>query len=618
VFRTKFILFVLVPLIIIGLVVYLFIDGWVESGLEAGGESVVGARVEIDGTRVTLFPIGIQWARMQVANPRDTWKNLFETGPVRFSLDPNQLLRNKFIIETMEVQELILGTRRTTDGAIPSPPAREGPAGPSFTELAKEALEQSVQQTPVFNLDLLRSGFKPDSLLKAIDLRSLRYADSLKQQAIAAARQWDSVVADFETSKRRAVEIEAQIKAINPNELKTVDKITAAIATVDASIKSAGEISRRVTERKNTVDAQLRGVSASVASLDDVVRSDFERVKGLARLPELNTSGIARVLVGKEMYDRAMTYLSWVDFARTNISKYTPTPARVEKPPRFRGQDIRFPITRAYPKFWIRKVLVSGGTDTSSYGDLIRARGEILNVTNDQTVTGFPMTVALEGEVNRARRMTLRASFDRTKEIPYDSYIATLSGVPLASFQLGRSDFLDGRMTDARMDAAIQIQVPGSRLDAVTRLGIGGFSLKYGGEPRGSVERLVRQVLEGIRSFDVQLRFWNTSGPFDVALKTDLDDKIAARVKEVLGAEVARLQNELRAKFDAKVGEKRRDVEQFIAGKTAEVERQLAAGQALVNEKLGVLESKKKELNARLEQEKKKGVDGLMKLLQKK
>jgi len=54
VFRTKFILFVLVPLIIVGIVVYLFIDRWVESGLEAGGESVVGARVELNTAEKSL------------------------------------------------------------------------------------------------------------------------------------------------------------------------------------------------------------------------------------------------------------------------------------------------------------------------------------------------------------------------------------------------------------------------------------------------------------------------------------------------------------------------------------------------------------------------------------
>ena len=43
--RTKFILFVLVPLLLLGVVVYLFIDRWIEAGLELAGESAVGAKV---------------------------------------------------------------------------------------------------------------------------------------------------------------------------------------------------------------------------------------------------------------------------------------------------------------------------------------------------------------------------------------------------------------------------------------------------------------------------------------------------------------------------------------------------------------------------------------------
>ena len=115
--RKNFVYFVLIPFILVSIVVYLFIDGWVESGLEAAGESIVGARVEIDNLKVTLSPIALQWGRMQVADPHDPWRNLFETRGVRFAMDAGQLLRGKFIIETMEVNELILGTKRTTDGS---------------------------------------------------------------------------------------------------------------------------------------------------------------------------------------------------------------------------------------------------------------------------------------------------------------------------------------------------------------------------------------------------------------------------------------------------------------------------------------------------------------------
>lgn len=107
--RKRFIYFILVPVLVLGLITYLFIDRWIESGLESAGEAIVGAKVEIDGLRVSLFPLALEFNRLQVANPHDPWKNIFETGKVRAALDMGQLLRNKYIIETMEVNNLILG-----------------------------------------------------------------------------------------------------------------------------------------------------------------------------------------------------------------------------------------------------------------------------------------------------------------------------------------------------------------------------------------------------------------------------------------------------------------------------------------------------------------------------
>jgi hypothetical protein len=55
----------------------------------------------------------------------------------------------------------------------------------------------------------------------------------------------------------------------------------------------------------------------------------------------------------------------------------------------------------------------------------------------------------------------------------------------------------------------------------------------------------------------VQLRLWNTGGPFDVALSTDLDNQLAAGTKQVIGNELLRLQNEIRSIIDQRVAEKR-------------------------------------------------------------
>ncbi|MEW6509520.1 MAG: TIGR03545 family protein [Bacteroidota bacterium] len=617
--RKKFVYFVFVPFLVVAVVVYLFIDSWVEAGLEYAGDKAVGAKVEIDGLHLTLFPLGIRWTRLQVTDPNDGWKNVAETGTVRFAMDAGQLLRGKYIIETMEVNELILGTRRTTDGSIPKPPKKEPPPGAPapFVTQAQAALDKTVEKTPMTNLNLFAAGINVDSLVKALDIRTLPLLDSVRAQAQSLSRQWDAAAADFETSKARLTDIEAGIKSINTSQLNTLPAITSAISTVDNAVKGVNEIRTTFDARRASLTSDVGALTASAGRIEQVLGDDFTRLKGMARIPNLNTAGIARLLVGDEMYQRALSYLHWVDLAREKIKTYHPKP-EYESPPRMRGQDIQFPVERAYPKLWVKKILVSGGTDSAGTGESIHARGEIRNITNDQTITRVPISASLEGTEGGGRAFTLTAVVDRTKDVPFDEYAASLGGVPVKQFSLGKEDFLAAKITDARMTSKVKITVPGNAFDANTAMSLSRFTVNFAGPPKNTLGRIVRDVLSGINAFEVQLRLWTTPKGFDVALATDLDDAIAKRVQMVLGAELTKLQQSLKAKLDAVVSAKRAEVEKLVAEKRALIERQLSTYQGLLSDKLAMVESKKKELTDRLEKEKKGKVKDILKGVLKK
>jgi uncharacterized protein (TIGR03545 family) len=617
--RKKFIYFVVVPLLIVLVLLYFFLDRWVEAGLETAGEAITGAKVEIDHLSLTFSPLGMKWERMQIADANDPWRNLFETGKVQFAMNFGQILRGKYIIETMEVNSFILGTKRTTDGSLPKPPApkAEAPsATPSFVAQAKEALGKSVEETVPVNFDALRKGVNVDSLVKMLDIRTVKAIDSLTTQATGAAKQWDATLADFESSKKRLADVEASLKAINPSELKQIDKITAAIGTVDNAVKTINELKTTFDTRTASIDADVNRLAGSVAGLDDIARDDLRRLMSMAHLPDLNTTGIARNLVGREMYDRALSYLHWIDVAR-DMMKKRGKPEK-EDPPRMKGQNIRFPVERAYPKFWVQKILLSGGTDSVGTSEYIRARGEARNITDDQTVTRVPLTIDLKGSEGRNRAMSLSALFDRTKDVSYDEYNASLSGVPLAEFQLGNSNFLPSKVTNAKLTSTVKVVVPGDRFDLRARLDFADLAVQFGTEPRNKVESIVRDVLKEVRQFTVNLRMWNTGGRIDVALATDLDEQIASKVKAVLGAEFTKLQNDLKSKLDAKIAEKRREFDKLYQAKRAELDKQLAAYKSLIDQQSAAVNAKSKELVDKLEKEKQGKVDDALKGLFKK
>ncbi|MEX2115340.1 MAG: TIGR03545 family protein [Bacteroidota bacterium] len=611
--RTKFIYIVIVPFLVFLVLLYFFLDGWVESGLELAGESFVGAKVEIDDLHLTFAPVGMELARLQVADPNDPWTNGFETGRIAFAMDFGQLLRNKYIIENIEVNEFILGTKRTTDGSLERKPepvsaAQSGESAPPLSAQAQAIADEKKKSTPMFDLSKLRAQLNIDSLLDVRNLRSVQHLDTLERQIRRASQEWEGALSEIEQSRERIKDIEERVKAINVNELKSLEKVVQALNNVNEAQKGIREVAGTLAARKQSVTDGVNQLTASVRSIDDIVRQDLQRLLDAARLPGVDMGGLAELLLGKDILEKANDYLQWVDFAKQNIRNATSTPAN-EKPPRLQGQTIHFPRDDAYPKLWMKKINISGGTDQQRNPNYFYAKGRILNVTSDQKITGVPMTVDLAAQQGRGTDATFTASIDRTREISVDAYGATLSGVPIAAMQLGRSDFLPSKITDANAAFSVHATVPGNQFDATAQIDLRGITVEFERETHNTVERLVREVLASISAFSVKLHLWKTNGKLEIAFETDLDNILVARVKKVIGDEVTRIRNDLKAKLDEKIREKRAQVEELFNQKRAEVTARLQAYESQIKEKLAVVENKK----AELENEKKKQEDALKK-----
>jgi len=608
--RKKFLLVVLVPLLIISIIAYLFIDSWITSGLEYAGEKAVGAKVEIDGLHLHLFPLGIEWSKMQAANPNDTWKNLFQTGRVSFNINTGQLLRGKYIVNVVELKDFIVGTKRTTDGAlskekVTSVKTETGVSGEGnvaanhtdnssyFSKLADDAFKNTVTTTSLFDLAKLRNGFNVDSLISILDMKSIKHIDTLKTQIDQLNGQWSSLQKDLDAQKQKALDIEKQVKAIDVSKLNNIQNVMQAIKTVDNAKKSINDISGFVSNKTSSIKDNVQTITTSVGDLKNYVNQDFDKLKSMAKLPSINTSGMASLLVGNEMYKRAQKYLYWADFARSNIKKYSPQPDYTY-PPRFKGQDIRFPEDRGYPKFWIKKVDLSGGTDKSAE-TYFTASGNADNISDNQRLTGQPITIALQGTTDQ-RALKLGAMFDRRSDVPSDEFNVSLAGVPVSDFSLGNSSFLPTKVAKANMDTQAKLSLVGNRIDANVKFDLKNVSLQFQSQPKNVVEQLFRQVLEGVKNFNVGMRMWNTDGPFKVALSTDLDKLLAQKVSAVVGEEIARLQSDLRKKFDAKVQEQMDKFNRVYETKLADIKNQIGGYQSLLNDQLNIIDKKKQEL----------------------
>ncbi|MBI3005346.1 MAG: TIGR03545 family protein [Ignavibacteriales bacterium] len=631
--RTKFVLFILFPALFLFLLVYLFADQWIESGLEYSGEKVVGAKVEIDGLSVTLSPVGVEFARLQVANPQDGWKNIFETGKVKFALDFGQLLRSKFIIETMEVNDLILGTKRDTDGtlegkkqeqteqpAIASASSDTSATAPaSFAQQAAPVLQaKEEKKTPVFDIERIQRELKVDSILNVQNLRTVQYYDSVKQEVQRASEQWETTLAEIDKAKPKLAEVETNIKAVNVAEIKNLESAKSALENVKRAYESANEVSKSFTERKAALTDQVNRFSSAYAEGERLTKEDFNAVIGLARLPDVSMRGLAELILGQEMMQNVGKYLYWVDFARNNIPSGLGNPEKEEPNRRLEGQNIHFPVERSYPKLWIKKILVSGGTDKAQNPEYFYLKGEVLDISNNQRITGQPLTALLSGTKGGTTSLSFAGRFDRRTDLPVDDYQVKLAGLNVGEMKIGRSDFLPSKITRAVAGADVVVKVPGNRFESTSGIAFENLTMVFDSAPKNTVERIVKDVLSAIRGFNVRLRLWNSGGKFDMAFATDLDDQISSRTRKVIGDEVARMQNEIRSKVNEKIAGKRKEFETLFNQKKEEVTGKLKAYESQVNEKVAMVEGKKKEVEKKIDEETKKQAEGVKKKAEEK
>ena len=78
--RWKAVYLILALALFFGVMGCLFLNRLIEWSLERSLETAIGARVEIERVRLDLRRLTLDIGRMQVTNPRNTWRNFFEAG----------------------------------------------------------------------------------------------------------------------------------------------------------------------------------------------------------------------------------------------------------------------------------------------------------------------------------------------------------------------------------------------------------------------------------------------------------------------------------------------------------------------------------------------------------
>jgi uncharacterized protein (TIGR03545 family) len=607
--RSKALIVLAVVLLILLSGLYLYRNRLIETSIEAAGTTMVGAKVEIDRLNLDVGRLALRFQRLQVTNPNDTWRNLFEFGPSRFQVEAEPLLWNRFVVRELSVEEIRFNSPRESDGAVPG---AKGVA-PSLFEQAKESLLARLQQAPAYDLTrLVNRKVNVDSVLAILEIGVVDSVAALQRSLTAGVQEWSKLLPTLDPRPRLS-DVERLIKGIRPAEIQTVDELVSALDRVNRAEKTISALKTDLDAAVRKAEADLGGTRSRILRVDDWVQADIKRAKSKIGLPDLSPAGMAEMLFGRAVVDRILGSLYWVGLARQVMpyvekAEQVAKAGKVERPPRGRGQDIVYPVRNRWPKWLIRRIFISAASSTADTARAWRASGEVTGLTSHPPVYGKPATFVLEADIPGGKSVAIKGLLDHTQEVPVDEFTLTALGLGIGEVALVNAPYFPNRLRLDRLDAELRFRLVGDDLDLelniVAPRPLFQFAETQRGDPR--VARFVREVFAGLTRLELEAGVRGAVSSLNLFVRSNVDEVLSARIRSLVGAQVQAAQREIERRLRARADQEKQKFQAWYGKEVQPLVGQAQQYKRLVDDRDRILSEMKTQLEERIEQEKKK------------
>jgi uncharacterized protein (TIGR03545 family) len=579
-------------LVLLAILLWLFAEPVARSTTEEASTELLGT--EVDVARLDLLPrqASVDLGGLQVADPFEPRRNLVEADRIVLKLNPEALTEKKLVIERLALDGMRFGRARKQVAR----PVKGG----GFAPQALRAVQQWRKQLDVPLLQLT-----PIDTIKSLVLNPTQLGTVQAAQALVA--RTDSTKQALETGFRSldvkgtvdsARALADRLASVDPKTLG-VDGTRQAIASVQQELKQLDQARQQVSGLERSVQDAGRLLDTGVKGLDDARKRDYALARSLLKLPSFSSPDIGSAFFGKVSIDRFQQALYWAELARHYmppglLPRQDPGPKRL----RAAGTTVRFPKEHTWPAF----LLQLGQLDFTIDGGLLKGAyaATLQGLTSEPALYGRPMVVSAKRDApgSAIAGLDVGAIVDHRTSSVRDSAAARLRGVALPSFDIPGLPF---RLAPGTGSASLNFLVGGEQLAG--RWTIGSDEVRWSLDSAGTrsdLEQVVWRVVSGLRQLDVTAELGGTIKAPRLSVRSNLDDAVAARLKAVVGEEVAKAEAMARGKVDSLVNDKLQAAKQRISALESDASKRVADQRQQLDQVQTALEAQLKRLTAGL------------------
>lgn len=586
------------------ILVRFFLDHWIESELEKLGESIVGARVEIDNLDFRFSDLSIEWKRIQVANPKNTWTNLIETGSTVFRMNLGALLRKRVVIEEMRVQEVRSGTSRTTNGALPKKP-KPPKKKPGFFDHVKAKLVQEVETMPIIHWDpqQFKQKLNMDSLLALVPLTTVKKIDSAKQDVQITFERWQYFEQTFHPEKDLE-KIQMDFQELDPRKINTEEELISLTNKIKSAHKTLSAISDTFQLKKDQIRKDMDRFKTYGQQIDNWVKDDYTIIMQKAQIPDLSVQNIAKIVIGKNVLhhiDQA------IDLYQT-VKAYLPSPSKKpkkEKPPRMKGQNIHYPSQYPFPPFLIRKIEITGQTGSEEKSGIVWA-GQITDVTSQPWIWKKPTRVSLTGETPDQRSIGLIAILDHTTPLEKDSIHLKIQNMSLNRFSLVESKYLPSQIEKGKAHIDFILRFQNEAFLAMLNFRAKALVFNFSSmESKDLFVDILRQVFETLPELTLKTTVVAQGEKTALQMNSNFDEHVSKEFQRLTAQTIADLKKQIQMRLERIRQQKFHEFVSLTQEKQLRMEKLLENYENEIGLSKNMLEKKQETLLKEIERRKK-------------
>jgi uncharacterized protein (TIGR03545 family) len=557
-----------------GVLWVLFADRIARRSAEAIGTAIVGAKVEIQDLHIALTNGDVTIRGLTVASPHEALKNLFQADELVADIDVLPLLEKKVVIDRLAANGLRFGTPRETDGRVPGNPD---------ASVAGRVMGEARDWAQRFQVPALQlaTGKIDVGTIDPRHLSAIPAAEALGARADSSRRAWQAEVDSLRVGPTvdSATATLARLRTARATDLAALNEARRAID----QLKQARS---RVTALDRSVTVGITALRAGVAGLDSAKQRDYAFARSLLKLPSFDAPEIGIALFAPTAVAQFERALYWTELARAHMPPGL-LPRSGDGPQRARraGATVRFPREHALPGFLLRTAELSFQLDPTAPQPK-RYAGRLTGLTSDPALYGRPTLFEAS-----APAVSAGALLDHVRPTPRDTAGASVQGVRLPVFALPA---LPVRLDPGQGTVQLGFALRGDTIRA--RWTVRSTHVQWARDSSGAgsqVADLLWRTLSGISTLEVEAGVTGTLTAPRLSVRSNLDQAIAARLRAMLGEEVAAAERRLRAEVD-------RQVDPVIAPVRARVTTLQTEVTGRLAQQRGRLDQAQKDLETRL------------------